>query len=138
MKLNELIKGINMKFKYNYVEKNINAVADYIKSDSFEDDLDYFIMNLQMFDTDLNVPDMNRSSRNQQITKKIKLVKQSFKRLNLEYGPVGGTLGSLFGPKGMITGSFLGSYFFVGCLGVTIYQKFKSKNTIILQQKLSL
>ncbi len=118
-----------MKLKNNYVGKKIAAFTDYVKSDNFEDDLDYFIMNLQMFDADLTVSLMDKSNRNQRITKKLKLVKKSFKRLNLEYGPLGGAIGSLLGPKGMITGSFLGSYFFMGCLGVTIYQKFNSKST---------
>lgn len=115
-----------MKLRYDYIEKKITALKEYVKSDHFEDDLDYFILNLQMFDTDLTVPDMDKSGRNQRIAKKLKLVKKSFKKLNLEYGPVGGALGSLFGPKGMITGSFLGSYFFAGCLVVTAYQRFKS------------
>ena len=112
-----------MKFKF-----KLGDIKSYINSDNFEDDLDYFIMNLQMFDTDLNVPGMEKLNRNQRITKKLKLVKKSFQRLNLEYGPVGGAIGSFFGPKGMITGSFLGSYFFLGCLGVTVYQRIQSVN----------
>jgi hypothetical protein len=118
---------VNLKTQFNiskFVNQKIKQTKAYFKSDSFEDDLDYLIINLQMFDAELEVPQMNRVGSSQRISKKICLVKASFRRLNIEFAPLGMTVGSSIGPKGMAFGSLLGTYIFLGCMSVVFWKRF--------------
>lgn len=108
-----------------------SSIKNYVESDSFEDDLDYLIINLQMFDFDLDVPNMDRVNRSKRISKKIQLVKKSFQRLNIDYAPYGLLIGSFFGPKGSAIGAFLGTYIFAGCAGAVLMQNFGSESGLV-------
>jgi hypothetical protein len=125
--------GTTFKFSKNTVNKfslNINQkfadLKNYSKSDSFEDDIDYLIINLQIFDSDLVVSNMDKLNRNQRINRKLKLIKKSFKNLNVDFAPIGIAAGSAFGPNGAAAGAFLGTYLFVGCVAVAVYGKYSS------------
>ena len=103
-----------------------NNFKGYTKSDSFEDNIDQLILRLQMFDTDLVVPNMDKLNRNQRVHKKMSLVKASFARLNIELAPYGMAAGSVFGPKGSAAGAFTGTYLFAFCVLLTAYERFSS------------
>lgn len=72
--------------------------------------MDQLILNLQMFDDDFVVPNMDKLNRNQRINKKLKLIRKSFKNLNIDLAPYGIMAGSPLGPKGAAAGAFLGTY----------------------------
>lgn len=88
--------------------------------------MDQLILNLQMFDDDFVVPNMDKLNRNQRINKKLKLIRKSFKNLNIDLAPYGIMAGSPLGPKGAAAGAFLGTYVFIGCLAIVAYGKYSS------------
>ncbi len=114
---------------YEFARNKLKLTKDYFKSESFEEEIDYLILNLQMFDLDLEVPAMGRFNRNQRINCKLRLLQRTFKRLNLNYAPYGVVVGSLFGPKGTAMGSLLGTYIFLGCLSASVWRGFSKDVT---------
>ncbi len=107
-----------------FSQNKINEVKRYFSSDLFEDDLDFLIINLQMFDVDLEVPDFSKLNKRKRINRKIKLVQSSFNRLNITYGTIGFVLGAKFGgPKVAGIGALLGSGIFATCLIATLMNK---------------
>lgn len=114
-------KYLNFGFRLRF-----ETFKNYFKSDQFEDDLDYIIMNLQMFDLELEVPDLSKHNGPRRIAIKIKILKQSFIRMNAFYGPIGAMGGAAAGPKGAAAGAFLGSYIFGG---VSLYSLFSRRTT---------
>lgn len=62
--------------------------------------------------------------------KKLKLIKKSFKNLNIDFAPIGIAAGSAFGPNGAAAGAFLGTYLFVGCLAAAVYGKYSSAGDV--------
>ncbi len=109
-----------------HIGEKFTDLKNYSKSEHFEDDIDQLILNLQMFDDDLIVPNMDKINRNQRINKKFKLIRNSFKNLNIDLAPYGMATGAALGPKGAAAGAFLGTYVFIGCLAITTYGKFSS------------
>ncbi len=102
------------------------SVKNYFKTDEFEDDLDYIIINLQMFDWDLEVPDLSKYNRPKRIAMKLKILRQSFMRMNALYGTIGAAGGgTVAGPHGAAFGAFLGSYIFGG---VSLYSVFSRRS----------
>lgn len=110
------------------IKEKVKTAKVYFESDNFEDELDYFILNLQMFDPEISVPDMSRNRRIFRINKKLRILRHSFKRLNLNYAPYGMAAGAFFGPKGTAAGSFLGTYIFLGCASASIWRHFGAEN----------
>lgn len=114
-------------------KERASEVKNYFTSDQFEDDLDYLILNLQMFDTELDVPNFDELSRSQRINRKVKLLRASLKRLNMGYAPIGMMLGATVGPKGAAVGSLLGSYIFAACVLSTVVKRFNESGNVMLK-----
>ncbi|MBK7892155.1 MAG: hypothetical protein IPJ84_15330 [Bdellovibrionales bacterium] len=101
-----------------------SGLGKYVQSESFETDIDCLIEKLQLFDSDLTVPDLRGLRRAQRINRKVKLVRGSFKRLNIEYAPIGAGAGVFVaGPKGAVIGAQLGVGIFVGCVGGVAFSR---------------
>ena len=89
--------------------RKIQDLKNYIKSDNFEEDLDVFILYLQTFDYELDVPNLDKLKKYQRVSKKIRLVRNSFLRLNAKGALVGSLVGGPNGAAigaGFVTGSF--------------------------------
>ena len=59
------------------------------------------------------------------------MIKNSIKRLNIEFAPYGVAAGGfILGPQGAAAGAFLGSYVFVVCFAYTVFEKVSLSKTI--------